>query len=302
MLKIVLAGLDNAGKSSLLLTINRKFSHLPSLAPTRGTERTRFDYFGKKIIGFDLGGQKAYRDDYIARPELFFAETDLLFYVIDLQDPERFVESAEYFSKILEALVKLDATPQIVVACHKFDPDVQKGEAVQENLEDIKGKFDPLVEGTAFDITYRNTSIFDRQSIDEMFSEGFRKISGISGIIEKILETYYQTTSARAITLTDSTGLILGHYSESENDDELLAQTALIMQTLLNYHQHAGFEKKENLELPYSIGTFLMSKIKEIGEKSYYLWILTVDPDQARENLEFFTEDLFPIIGYFFTK
>ena len=36
MLKIVLAGLDNAGKSSLLLTINRKFSHLPTLVSNSG--------------------------------------------------------------------------------------------------------------------------------------------------------------------------------------------------------------------------------------------------------------------------
>src|SRR5271157_1101464 len=294
MLKIVLAGLDNAGKSSLLLTINRKFSHLPALTPTRGTERTRFDYFGRKIIGFDLGGQKNYRDDYIARPELFFAETDLLFYVIDLQDPERYDESAEYFSKILEALAKLDVVPKIVIICHKFDPDVQKEESMQQNVEDVKSKFDTLVSGTNFDVTYRATSIFDRQSIDEMFSEGFRKISSISGIIEKILTTYSETTSARAITLIDSSGLILGHYSESENDDEILAQTSLIIQTLLNYHQRAGFEKKEDLEIPYAAGTFIMSKIKEIGEKSYYLWILTKNPDQARENLEFFKEDLFP--------
>ena len=113
---------------------------------------------------------------------------------------------------------------KILVVCHKFDPDIQNEELMLQNFEDVKAKFDPVIKDTNFDVLFRTTSIFDRQSIEEMFSEGFRKISSVSAIIEKILITYYQTTSARAITLIDSSGIIMGHYSESENDDEIVAK------------------------------------------------------------------------------
>jgi hypothetical protein len=259
MIKIVIAGLDNAGKSSLLLSVNRRFSHLPSLTPTKGSNRTRFDYFGRKIIGFDLGGQKAYREDYLARPELFFTETDLVFYVHN-------------------------------------DPKIQK------DLETLSSEFESLAKQHNLMISSCQTSIFDRQTIDAMFSIGFRLISSISGIIEKLLVTYFETTSARALALLDSENLILGRYATDDKEAEILVQTALVLQTLFNFHQKTGFEARESFELPYANGTFIMEKIKDVQDKSYFLWILTKDLENARKNLPFFKEDLFPIVGYFFTS
>jgi len=302
MIKIVLAGLDNAGKSSILLSVNRKFSHLPSLSPTKGSNRTRFDYFGRKIIGFDLGGQKAYREDYLARPEIFFSETDLLFYIVDLQDPDRYAESEEYFTKIMTAMEKLNVVPKLVIILHKFDPDIHNNEKIKQDLDKLRTEFDNIARQHSLSITFATTSIFDRHSIDAMFSIGFRLISSISGIIEKILVTYYETTSARALALLDSENLILGRYSTDEKDAETLVQTALILQTLFDFHKKSGFEQRESFELPYANGTFLMEKVKTVAEKSYYLWILTKDLENARKNLAFFKEDLFPIIGYFFTS
>ncbi len=301
MIKIVLAGLDNAGKSSLLLSVNRKFSHLPSLAPTKGSSRSRFDYFGRKIIGFDLGGQKAYREDYLTRPELFFTETDLVFYVVDIQDSARFPESEDYFTKIVAAMEKLNEAPKIVVIFHKWDPDIHNDEKVEANLAKVKSEFESLAKQKNLTLSFCTTSIFDRQSIDAMFSIGFRLISSISGIIEKLLVTYYETTSARALALLDSENLILGRYSNDDKDAEILVQTALVLQTLFNFHQKTGFEVRESYELSYANGTFIMEKVKDVGEKSYYLWVLTKDVENAHKNIPFFKEDLFPIVGYFFT-
>ncbi len=301
MIKIVLAGLDNAGKSSLLLSVNRKFSHLPSLAPTKGSSRTRFDYFGRKIIGFDLGGQRAYREDYLTRPELFFAETDLIFYVIDIQDPKRYAESQEYFTKIIAAMEKLNEVPKIVVILHKWDPDIHTDAVIEKDLAKLKIEFEKLAKKNDLTLNFCTTSIFDRQSIDAMFSIGFRLISSISGIIEKLLVTYYETTSARALALLDSENLILGQYASDEKDAEILVQTALVLQTLFNFHQKTGFEMRESFELSYANGTFIMEKVKDVGEKSFFLWVLTKDLENARKNIPFFKEDLFPIVGYFFT-
>ncbi|OLS14042.1 MAG: hypothetical protein RBG13Loki_2357 [Promethearchaeota archaeon CR_4] len=301
MIKIVLAGLDNAGKSSILLSVNRKFSHLPTLSPTKGSVRTRFDYFGRKIIGFDLGGQKDYRDDYLTRPELFFAETDLLFYIIDMQDPDRYEESGEYFGKIIAAMEKLNLVPKIVIILHKVDPDLHNSEKINQDLAKVRTDFEELARQHTLSITFCTTSIFDHHSIDAMFSIGFRLISSITGIIEKLLVTYYETTSAHAIALLDSENLVLGSYSTNEKEAETLVQTALVMQTLFDVHKKIGFEQRESFELSYANSTFLMEKVKDVAEKSYYLWILTKDLENARKNLPFFKEDLFPIVGYFFT-
>ena len=106
--KILLTGLDNGGKTSILAVVQDKFSIIKSLLPTRGVKRERLDFFGFPIISWDLGGQVQYREKlYFNRPELFFTEADIIIYVVDSQEPDRFPESANYFREVLKILVEL---------------------------------------------------------------------------------------------------------------------------------------------------------------------------------------------------
>ena len=96
-------GLDNAGKTSIITAIKEKFGYLEKveqLKPTKLVERDVFRFLNLEIIRHDFGGQQQYREDYLKNPHKYLANTDIIIYVIDVQDEGRFGESAEYLSHI----------------------------------------------------------------------------------------------------------------------------------------------------------------------------------------------------------
>ena len=65
--KIIFAGLDNGGKTSIILTLQKKFSFLGNLRPTIGLDRTNLQEMkclGMDLFAWDFGGQKKFRDSY----------------------------------------------------------------------------------------------------------------------------------------------------------------------------------------------------------------------------------------------
>ena len=125
--KLLMIGLDNGGKTSILSVLEDKFSIIKDLMPTRGVQREKLDFFGYPIISWDLGGQVQYREKmYFTKPEIYFGEVDLILYVIDSQDPERFTESAGYFKQVLKTLDDLNEHPPIAVVLNKSDQDIRR--------------------------------------------------------------------------------------------------------------------------------------------------------------------------------
>jgi len=82
--KILFTGLDGAGKTSIILALQREFSKIALLSPTRGAQRRIFEYLGKDIAEWDLGGQDSYRIAYIKNPGKYFDGTEIAIYVIDI--------------------------------------------------------------------------------------------------------------------------------------------------------------------------------------------------------------------------
>ena len=71
---------------------------------------------------------------YFQKPELFFTEIVILFYVIDIQDPWRFEESKKYFRKMIKILKDLNEYPPIMVYFHKFDPSMIKSQNTGKSI------------------------------------------------------------------------------------------------------------------------------------------------------------------------
>ncbi len=55
--KILFTGLDGAGKTSIILALQREFSKIAVIEPTRGPHRTTFKLLGREVSEWDLGGQ-----------------------------------------------------------------------------------------------------------------------------------------------------------------------------------------------------------------------------------------------------
>ena len=68
--KILFTGLDDAGKTSIILALKREYSKIAIIKPTKGAQRRIFEFLGKDISEWDLGGQERYRISYL-NPYLF---------------------------------------------------------------------------------------------------------------------------------------------------------------------------------------------------------------------------------------
>ncbi len=303
--KLLMIGLDNGGKSSILAVLQDKFSIIKSLLPTRGVKREKLDFFGYPIISWDLGGQVQYREKlYFNRPELFFTEADILLYVIDAQDPDRIPEAANYFREVLKVLVELNETPSILIILSKSDQDARKTLQWQQSSTSIRNKFTNIVnEFEQFDIDFCDTTIFQRETIMQMFSIALKKVSDTSEIIEHILEEFASSVEAKSSSLVSMDGLIFGSFTKSDTDEMLVNNTALLLQTLSNFYNSIGLirEKSIKLELPLNGFTIQGEKLFEYSELQIpvYLWMLSEKPELMDGKLDYFKEQLLPLINLF---
>ena len=303
--KLLMIGLDNSGKTSILAVLQDKFSIIKALLPTRGVKREKLDFFGFPLISWDLGGQVQYREKlYFNRPELFFTEVDLVLYVIDTQDPDRFSESANYFRQVLKALEDLNEQPPVLVVLSKSDVDYRSTMDWQNNVTAVKNKFNQIIsEHENFNIDYSDTTIYQKETILQMFSVALKKVSESSEIIENILEDFTTSIEGKATSLISMDGLIFGSFTSSDVDEALINNTALIMQTLSNFHHSIGLLRESSIKLDFPLNGFTI-----LGEKLFnyselnipvYLWFLTEFPKLIYEKLDYFKEQLLPLINLF---
>ncbi|XP_057369168.1 ADP-ribosylation factor-like protein 3 [Daphnia carinata] len=108
-LRILLLGLDNAGKTTLLKQLaNEDITHI---TPTQGFNIKSVQSTGFKLNVWDIGGQRKIRPYW----RNYFENTDVLIYVIDSSDRRRFDETAEELSELLNE-DKLEGVPLLVFA------------------------------------------------------------------------------------------------------------------------------------------------------------------------------------------
>ncbi|MFX1410170.1 MAG: ADP-ribosylation factor-like protein [Promethearchaeota archaeon] len=178
--KIVVAGLDNAGKTASLSKLGGRLgvSDLIKTQPTKGVYRMNVGSEKLSLYIWDLGGQEEYRTRYLENPEQYFLQLDLLIYIIDIQDPDRFDDSLEYFEKILELIIILEENPYIIVFIHKFDPDLKKDPEILLNIELLKDKLNEILQKTDFvlDVEIYLTSIYSMISKEPQFAKYIKKI------------------------------------------------------------------------------------------------------------------------------
>ncbi|UYP46531.1 hypothetical protein NEF87_002816 [Candidatus Lokiarchaeum ossiferum] len=211
--KILFAGLDNSGKSSIILSFQKKFSFMNS-TPTMGLERsniTTSSLLGLKFVAWDMGGQGRFRKRYLEKKYHMFTNTSVLFYIIDITDSNRFKESLDYYLKILDNFILLDENPQIVVCFHKNDPDIKEDPNILENIVFLSTKITAI--SKKFSCSINQTSIHDISTIYKLFSEGVMKSSPVSQMISAQLKAYTKITSSLAVLILSNDMLTIGNHS-----------------------------------------------------------------------------------------
>jgi len=107
--RILMLGLDNAGKTTILKKMSEEdISHI---MPTQGFNIKSLVHDGFKLNVWDIGGQKTIRPYW----SNYFESSDALVYVIDSSDKRRLEESGRELMELL-AEDKLGGIPLLVFA------------------------------------------------------------------------------------------------------------------------------------------------------------------------------------------
>lgn len=156
--KILLVGLDNAGKTSIVNLVVKKMTDALATVPTKSVDRSEIVILGQQVLIHDLGGQQKYRKKYVEKGGIaYFEGTDVLIYVIDLQDRDRYDLALDYFDKALASINQLNLKPKLYLFLHKFDglyledyKDVKT--RTQVEYDALKDKFDDIAKKHGLDL------------------------------------------------------------------------------------------------------------------------------------------------------
>ncbi|MFX1238867.1 MAG: ADP-ribosylation factor-like protein [Promethearchaeota archaeon] len=138
--KIVLIGLDKAGKTSIVQSLQgiRSLTAFNSINPTKGLNSIKFQVMETKYLILDLGGQEAYRSSHLKKFDEYTLEANKVIFVIDIQDSKRYDLSVDYLKTITTLLKKNPKDIELSIFLHKNDPDFNAKE--KELYEDLSLK------------------------------------------------------------------------------------------------------------------------------------------------------------------
>ena len=213
-MKILFCGLDDSGKTSFLLSVDRKYSKLIGLKPTAGASIKSIEALGATIFLWDLGGQYIFRKKYINKAEIYLYEADLLFYFIDIKNRNRFEESIEYLQSLKAVLNKFNQNTPIIYVLSKGDSDIIKTLEIKENIEFIKKRLSKVSPNKPLEIYI--TSIFQIFTILRAFSSGISKLSPNRELINLNLKNFSLTTNSYLTLLLSIDGLVLADFYSTE--------------------------------------------------------------------------------------
>ena len=247
-LKILFTGIDGAGKTSFLLGVQKRYSEIIKVLPTKGVSRSNeqiFEQQNSQISIWDLAGQKTYRDKFIEESKFYLYNIDLMFYFIDIQDEERIEESLKLYKDIIHNLKELNEFPSIIICLNKHDPDLKDTKPMKKRIKYVSIDIEKQSEGFFFKVF--NTSIFDHWSLISAYSFGLSQLSPNRELFENQLKQFATLTNSDAILLLNDNGIILSSYSDSEISETVFEISAPHYQTLYKTFKEFKLLKKDYL-------------------------------------------------------
>jgi small GTP-binding protein len=213
--KLVIAGLDNAGKSSALIALRQKYNfyeRVKNLKPTIKIDYSSFKFLETYRINlWDMGGQKKFRKIYVSNT-IYFTETNYIYYLIDIQDEIKFEESVKYLHDLLNIYRDLDYSNEVIICFNKYDPKFKNSEDFFDRAEMIKN----LIVSQNKDMKFKffNTSYYDISSISKAISYSLDKLLNLEVIDIGLRKIVNQFSCSYAILYTVSGLIISDHYMD----------------------------------------------------------------------------------------
>ena len=285
-IKVIISGLDNAGKTSILTALEKKYDFqkdIVQLKPTIRVEYHKLNFLASKIIVWDMGGQDQYREIYINYQDVYFDATDLLIYVIDVQDPERFQNSLEYLNAILSFFSDNKMDVPLIIAFHKLDPELRGNEGILQNIETLRERI--IDNYSNFKILFQQTSIYDIISIVQLVSYGLSVFDDKFFKLSELLEKYLVELKSQALIVFDRNGIIISEYY---NDIEPEVYVELLESIKEHLFLLKRMEEEPTYEYDHDISTIehtLFSYLHRLNLKSELFFVSAVTKETQKEEL-----------------
>ncbi len=281
--KILITGLDDAGKTTIILALQREFSKISLIKPTRGAQRRMFSFLGKDISEWDLGGQASYRISYLKSPNKYFDKTEVAIYVIDIQNNSRISEALSYLNDVVIQFNILQIEPPIFIFFHKFDPIlIKKGRNFVDNIsEELSKRINNIPYGKKF--YFFKTSIYDLSTIIKAMSEIFLSLYDKVDLIQKTILQFALRVKSQGCVIIDENSLIIGSYYADEGTREVLSNSTpyfLSLNSILSISPSEG-ELKEDIMVIQRFGKYFFFRrfFLKAGTPPFYLLLTKLNPE-----------------------
>ena len=287
-MKIILAGLDDSGKTSFLLTVDRKFSKLMNIKPTAGAKVQSIQALGARFFVWDLGGQRKYIKKYITKSNIYLYESDLLFYFIDIQNRERFRESLDYLKTIYKILYEdLNQDTPMVYIFSKADIDIIETKEIQKNIKYLISEIKEITNENK--LNKFTTSIFEITSVLQAFSEGIKCLSFNRELINYNLKRFSKRIDSNITLLLSNEGLILSNYYSTQVRPRKVIKNAFEIsapQFTMLYKIFYKFKalNKEQAIFEVSNSIILIKRTEILGQDIFILFVLNNLKKQEKIN------------------
>ncbi len=244
--KLVIAGLDNAGKTSALIALRHKYNfyeRVKNLKPTIKIDYSSFKFLKTfRINLWDMGGQKKFRKIYVDNP-IYFEDTDYIYYLIDMQDEIKFEETVDYLHELLDIYRTLSYSNEVIICFNKFDPQFKTSVEFIDRANMIKNLIISQNKDIKFEFYY--TSYYDISSISQAFSHSLSllNLDDIDDGLSKLVNNF---NCRYAILYTDSGIIISDHYIDTMDIREFEEKISHKISEDLEFFQRL---KDENVDI-----------------------------------------------------
>lgn len=210
---VVVAGLRESGKSSLVLTLKNMETSIAPI-PTKGIHKEEITFLDVAVPFVELGGEKEQRENYLKKPKDYFKDIMMLIYVVDVTKPTKMKETLDYLRDLVETIIAIGERPNLRVLLHKYDPAYRhQHDSVVRHVslsldEMFKKEFNlPNKE------MYR-TSVFEIPSIVTAFSGMFSDLTPISKIMASVYLDGSSTTNIFAGFIFNEKGFVISEWTK----------------------------------------------------------------------------------------
>jgi len=284
--KIIVAGLDYAGKTSSIIALRQKYNFyekVKNLKPTIKIEYNSFDFLNEYEINlWDMGGQAKYRKMYLDRPT-YFEDTNYLYYYIDIQDENKISTSIDYLKELLKIFRDLEYSNEVIVCIHKYDPKLRRDKIVLDRIRAIKEQLSQIHD---FEFKFFRTSIFDIASLSKAISYTLNKLIdlkvldlALKSLMRKFKGNYAVLYTDDGVILVDSYREVLDSMQYEQQIKEKISQDLVLIQKL----KDDNVEFSERVDYNDTVIEYL--KKYDINGNTFYLKMNTPNLDEDGINL-----------------